>query len=298
MVVVGIGIGLIFMWKMTPSFFNSAPILQVLQVFPDKFNHQIKKAAAESRLSRNRTLNNQKSTTSLKKRYHHKRHQKFCNITDWSWSWSFHFLPFQQLKQIQKSWSKYTMHKKITSASIIKEKHWSFNMCNSVYSSSISTSTRKEKSMCIKENKLVMKRGLGRSWTSERMSSNHRMASSGFSTCSVPSKFSYRSNIASLKRKQVLSLRTKRIVQENSNLNESWEFQPIKRSNGNMFMDLWKKGPTFDAMIDEGHKMDKPTMDQLIADIENTAEESRQIDSWRLTQLALEWACILLIVKL
>lgn len=124
-----------------------------------------------------------------------------------------------------------------------------------------------------------MKRGLGRSWTSERMGPNHRITSGGFSTSSVPSKFSYGSSIAPFKRQQVSSLRKKRIVRERSNLNESWEFQPIKRPNQNMFMDLWKKGPTFDAMIDEGHKMDKPTMDQLIADIENTIEDSRQLDS-------------------
>ena len=75
-------------------------------------------------------------------------------------------------------------------------------------------------------------------------------------------------------------MKTKRIVKENSNCNESWEYQPVKRNGlgeGNMFIDLWKQrgGPTFDSLIDEQHKMDKPTMDQLIADIEKTLKGSR-----------------------
>ncbi len=128
----------------------------------------------------------------------------------------------------------------------------------------------------------MTKSNFNHSWTCERQiqlnspkkETHSRQTLTGGFGCSIPTKFSYR-RITSMKRNQASLLKRKSLGTEQCNLNESWEYQPMKRpTSENMFLDLWNtgEGPTFDSMIDKSHRMDKPTMDQLIADIENTIE--------------------------
>jgi hypothetical protein len=62
-----------------------------------------------------------------------------------------------------------------------------------------------------------------------------------------------------------------RCVEESSNTNEVWEYSPARRTRNpieNVFINLWKEEPSFNRCIDDVHKLDHCTIQQLLIDIE------------------------------